>query len=248
MRILRHKHHGRAPRKRGARVPCAAPRLAETVFWSAPDAPERASVLVVVLWIIFGLVAISLYFAHSMAIELRSADNRVAGVEAEQAIEGAPALPHLHIDQPQRPGGHARSLGLFECRRPGGRRVHYWIIGRGDQTNNLTEPQYGLTDESAKINLNMSNTTVLSNLLFTLLTNMQLPNQALDTQDIVANILAWGSTNTTTGTGTGAESDYYSPSLSVPYTAKNAPFETVGRITLSFTGWTCRFCTAKTPI
>src|SRR4051812_18711511 len=50
---------------------------------------EDASTFIIVLWIAFGLVSITLYFAHSMSIELRAADNRLSGISAEQAIEGA---------------------------------------------------------------------------------------------------------------------------------------------------------------
>jgi hypothetical protein len=50
---------------------------------------RSGSVLIIVLWVAFGLVAISLYFANSMSMELKASDNRVASVEAEQAIEGA---------------------------------------------------------------------------------------------------------------------------------------------------------------
>ena len=52
--------------------------------------PNNAgSLLIIVLWVAFGLVAMTLYFAHSMALEMRAADNRVAALQAEQAIEGA---------------------------------------------------------------------------------------------------------------------------------------------------------------
>src|SRR5947207_1991885 len=50
---------------------------------------EHASTFVIVLWIAFGLVSIALYFAHAMNSELRAADNRVSGICAEQAIDGA---------------------------------------------------------------------------------------------------------------------------------------------------------------
>ena len=40
-------------------------------------AARRGSTLVIVLWIAFGLVSITLYFAHSMIFELRASDNRV---------------------------------------------------------------------------------------------------------------------------------------------------------------------------
>ena len=45
--------------------------------------------LVIVLWIAFGLVSLALYFAHSMNFELRASDNRVSALAADQAIEGA---------------------------------------------------------------------------------------------------------------------------------------------------------------
>src|SRR5271170_239008 len=50
---------------------------------------EDASVLIIVLWIAIGLVTIALYFANSMTYELQASDNRVDGLMADQAIEGA---------------------------------------------------------------------------------------------------------------------------------------------------------------
>src|SRR5271156_6696654 len=50
---------------------------------------ERASVLIIVLWVAIGLVSIALYFANSMTYELRASDNRVSGLASDQAIEGA---------------------------------------------------------------------------------------------------------------------------------------------------------------
>src|SRR5690348_3565683 len=50
---------------------------------------EPGSVLIIVLWVAFGLVALALYFAHSMELELRASDHRNAGMEAEQCIAGA---------------------------------------------------------------------------------------------------------------------------------------------------------------
>jgi hypothetical protein len=48
---------------------------------------RRGSVLVIVLWIAFGLVSLALYFANSMNFELRASDNRVCAQAADQAIE-----------------------------------------------------------------------------------------------------------------------------------------------------------------
>ena len=54
-----------------------------------PARDEAGSTFVLVLWIAFGLVSVALYFGSSMSFELRSADNRVSGIDADQAIEGA---------------------------------------------------------------------------------------------------------------------------------------------------------------
>lgn len=53
---------------------------------------QRASVLIIVLWVAIGLVSIALYFANTMTYELRASDNRVSGLVADQAIEGAAHL------------------------------------------------------------------------------------------------------------------------------------------------------------
>src|SRR5579864_5134366 len=50
---------------------------------------RAGSVLIIVLWVAIGLVSIALYFANSMNYELTASDNRVNGLSAEQAIEGA---------------------------------------------------------------------------------------------------------------------------------------------------------------
>src|SRR2546421_12911185 len=55
----------------------------------SPARGQAGSVLIIVLWIAFGLVSLALYFGHSMIFELRASDNRVSGLAAEQAIEGA---------------------------------------------------------------------------------------------------------------------------------------------------------------
>src|SRR5690349_8931171 len=61
------------------------------VFLRRPrlNSGENGSAFIIVLWIAFGLVSLSLYFGNSMIQELRAADNRVSGLGAEQAIEGA---------------------------------------------------------------------------------------------------------------------------------------------------------------
>ena len=52
-------------------------------------AGERASVLVIVLLIAFGLISVTLYFANSMSLELRASDNRTSALSADQAAKKA---------------------------------------------------------------------------------------------------------------------------------------------------------------
>ena len=62
-----------------------------------PARDPNGSVLIIVLWVAFGLVSLALYFANSMSFELRASDNRVAQMETEQAIAGAARLTLLDI-------------------------------------------------------------------------------------------------------------------------------------------------------
>src|SRR5437660_2781503 len=57
----------------------------------APSSREipKGSTFIIVLWIAFGLVSLTVYFASSMSFELHASDNRVCGLAAEEAIEGA---------------------------------------------------------------------------------------------------------------------------------------------------------------
>ena len=197
---------------------------------------ERSSVLVIVLWITFGLVSLALYFAQSANFEFRAADNRVAALEAEQAIEGGaryvsnvlaavllqtnlpPALPDTFSYQQQAvPVGEAM----------------FWLIGRN--TNNLQTgpitPAFGLVDESGKLNLNTATLDMLQ----------WLPRM---TPDLAANIVSWRQSSTNTGTGSSSSSsssgssygvtpDAYSQ-LTAAYLCKSAPYETVDELRLVF--------------
>jgi type II secretory pathway component PulK len=178
----------------------------------------QGSVLVIVLWIVFGLVSLTLYFAHSMTFSLRASDNRVASMEADEAIEGARryitcVLSNVDavgvLPDPQTYRAEAVPVG----------NAKFWIIGRGDTTGMATEPSFGLVDEASKINLNTADSNTMINL----------PRM---TPQLVANIMAWRSTNTTTLSG-GAESDSYTQ-LQPPYLCKNAPFETMDELRLIY--------------
>ena len=142
---------------------------------------QSGSVLVIVLWVSIGLVSIALYFANSMMYELRASDNRVSGLAAEQAIEGA-ARYVGYVLQNYSTNGAVPATNLFICDAVPIGDAKFWLIGRDLTGQNTTEPTFGLVDESSKLNLNTVNTNVLS----------YLPDM---TVDFANDIMDWRGTN-----------------------------------------------------
>jgi type II secretory pathway component PulK len=180
------------------------------------------SILIIVLWVAFGLCSIALYFAHSMTLELRAADNQVAGVEAEQAIEGA-ALYVSNVLVNLQISNNMPSPSYFRADNVKVGNATFWLIGR--DTNDLQtsaqgdHPIWGLVDEASKVNLNHAGTNMLQNL----------PQM---TANLAAAMYDWQNTNLTPSVG-GAKSDTYS-TLTPPYLCKSSPFETVDELNLVY--------------
>ncbi|HEX7652658.1 MAG TPA: helix-hairpin-helix domain-containing protein [Verrucomicrobiae bacterium] len=175
-----------------------------------PFRGENASVLVIVLWICLALVSISLYFAHSMTYELRAADNRVNGVAAEQAIEGAARYINLVLAN-YATNGTVPDPSQFKCAAVALGDAHFWLIGRDPAGGNSTEPYFGLVDEGAKLNINTANTNTLS----------YLPGMGMD---FAQAIVDWRNTNTSLAL------DY----SSLGYAPKYAPFESIDELRLVY--------------
>jgi type II secretory pathway component PulK len=173
---------------------------------------ESASVLIIVLWIVIGLVAITLYFANSMTLELRASDNRMNGVVTDQVIEGAARYVGYALVN-YATNGMMPTNTLFSCEAVPIGDSHFWIIGRDTSGNAATEPTFGLIDESSKLNLNRVNTNILS----------YLPNM---TPDVAGAIVDWRSTN-----GSGGYALSYG---TAGYQDKNAPFESVDELRLVY--------------
>ena len=175
---------------------------------------QRGSVLIIVLWVCIGLVSIALYFANSMTYELRASDNRVSGLAADQAIEGAARYVSFVLASYATNGAVPVST-QFSCEAVPVGDAKFWLIGRdpaaGLSGATSTEPYFGLIDESSKLNLNTANTNVLS----------YLPNM---TPDFAQAILDWRGTNGTVSL------DY----ATLGYLPKNAPFETVDELRLVY--------------
>jgi len=181
---------------------------------------ENGSLLIIVLWIAFGLVALTLYFANAMSLELRAADNRVAAMEADEAVEGAARYLSNILATVAYPG-EMPSPSDFACEAVPVGDAKFWLIGR--DTNewdlNLTAPTFGLVDEASKINLNAPWLT--ADMI------QYLPGM---TPQIAAAIMDWRDANSTVSDN-GAEDETYSR-LAQPYKTKNAPFESVEELRL----------------
>src|ERR1035437_3739509 len=171
---------------------------------------QNGSVLIIVLWIAIGLVSIALYFANSMNYELRAADNRVSGLAAEQAIEGAARYVGYAL-QNFATNGAVPNNTQFKGAGVEVGDAKFWLIGRDPYADNPTEPYFGLVDEGGKLNLNNVSTNVFQ----------YLPGMTVDFSDA---ILDWRGTN-------GVVSLNYA---SLGYAPKYAPFETVDELRLVY--------------
>ena len=185
---------------------------------------RRGSVLIIVLWIAFGLVSLALYFSNSMNFELRASDNRVCAQAAEQAIEGAARYINYLLTQQIANGSNGVFLVLDDslCKAVPVGEAHYWLIGR--DTNIPVGPGrmcFGLVDEASKLNLNMAASDPLSS-------SNQLIWLPRMTVDLTQAILDWVSTN-----GTGPTVSYYA--MQQPsYQCKCESFETVDELRLLY--------------
>ena len=180
---------------------------------------ERGSVLIIVLWIALGLVAMTLYFANSNSLELQASDNRVCGLGADQAIEGAARYVNFVLVN-YATNGALPDPTYYQAAAVAVGDSHFWLIGRDTNSPPLNPDQvaFGLTDENSKLNLNTASLGMLS----------ALPN--IDSS-YAANIITWRTNGDTSSGGVGPDS--YAM-LNPPYTEKNAPFETIDELRLVY--------------
>jgi DNA uptake protein ComE-like DNA-binding protein len=184
----------------------------------AQVAQERGSVLIIVLWISFGLVSIALYFGHSMFFEFRASDNAAAGTEAQQAIDGAARYVGYVITNLV-DAGKMPELQSYEQEEVPLGDATFWLIGRPTSDLQSDVPSFGLVDEASKLNLNTATLEMLQ----------ALPRM---TEQLAAAIVDWRDTNSE-ATVNGAESETYQR-LNPSYTAKNANFESVEELRLVY--------------
>jgi type II secretory pathway component PulK len=173
---------------------------------------KNASVLIIVLWIAIGMLSIALYFANSMTYELRAADNRVSGLAADQAIEGAARYAGFVLYNYATNGAMPLTNQYQTAAVPIGD-AHFWFIGHDPDEMPSSDPYFGLVDEASKLNLNTVGTNTL----------MAMPNM---NSDLAEAIVDWRSTN-----GLGTYSLDYN---SLGYDDKNQAFETLDELRLVY--------------
>ena len=170
----------------------------------------------IIMWMSLGLVSVTLLFGHSMYFEYRSADNRLAEVQAKQAINGAVRyLSYLANSAENK--GDLPILEQVALEQVPIDEAWYWLLGRDLQDSGSALPTFGLVDETGKLNLNAVTTEVLE----------ALPNM---TPEFAAAIVDWRDEDSELS-DYGAESETYLL-MDPPYECKNAPFETVEELFL----------------
>jgi type II secretory pathway component PulK len=179
---------------------------------------EHGSVLIIVLWVAFGLVSLSLYFAHSMTMQLRTADNRAAAIGAIHAINGAMRYATNLVATQEEPGG-LPDRWSYPCEAVPVGEATFWLIGRPERQDPADRPAFGLVDEASKLNLNLATIEMLQ----------ELPRV---TPEVAAAIVDWRDEDSELSPG-GAEDETYLR-LNPPYRCKNAPFESVEELRLVY--------------
>lgn len=170
----------------------------------------------IIMWMSLGLVSVTLLFGHSMYFEYRSADNRLAEVQAKQAINGA-ARYLSYLANSAENKGDLPILEQVALEQVPIDEAWYWLLGRDLQDSGSALPTFGLVDETGKLNLNAVTTEVLE----------ALPNM---TPEFAAAIVDWRDEDSELS-DYGAESETYLL-MDPPYECKNAPFETVEELFL----------------
>lgn len=175
----------------------------------------NGTVLIVTIWIVFALAGLVIVFARSIRVEAIASANYVASVQAEAVAHGAVQFIIAQLNSGE-DTVTLESDNPYEQMQVGS--GYFWLL-----RSNLADDKsydFGITDESSKINLNLASPDILEMLL-------KLPGM---TAELAAAIIDWRDEDSEISPG-GAESEYYLL-LDEPYYCKNAPLETVEEVLL----------------
>lgn len=183
--------------------------------------PRRATILIVVLWIMTGLACVTLYFCDAMRVEFRASDNGAREAEARQAIDGMRRyLVHVFTNWSQPGVAPVAGTDYMAEKVPIGA-GQAWLVGRAPELEKQgKELAFGLVDEGSKLNINTASLEMLQ----------ALPNMP---SSLAASIVNWrsGTDNASATAAGGAQArDYLA--LTPAYACKSAPFETLEELRL----------------
>jgi type II secretory pathway component PulK len=210
---------GRVPSKSGSKLPHSrfVPRLS-------------GSVLIIVMWIAFGVVALALYFAHSMEMNMRAAENQMASQQADQAIESA-AIYYSNVLVNLRQPNMLPQTNNYKVAAVHVGDAMFWCIGRDtndmDFSHRSPDPLFCLVDEASKANLNNTNIYGSPDTSTNLLQN--LPQMTIQ---IVSCMYDWNTSNANP-TQNGAKSSVYQ-GLNPPYYCKQTNYETIDELRMVY--------------
>jgi type II secretory pathway component PulK len=168
---------------------------------------RQGAILVIALGIIMILSGLILVFARNMRTEALASANQLSYIQADAVEQGA---EQWVLAQTEEYGSDAVTLTELPTEGIQVGSGYFWII-RPNATSNQ-QYDFGLVDESGKLNLNSATVDELT----------MLPGM---TSDVAQAIFDWRSP-----TG-GGESSYYG-SLAEPYESKDASYDTVEELNL----------------
>lgn len=174
----------------------------------------HGTILIVTIWVVLVLAGLALVFARSMRVAAIVSANHVASLEAECIVTGAAEYAKAKLTaRSEEETSDLMDSEPYQANQIG--EGYFWLL-RSDLEDDQ-EFDYGLTDESGKINLNSASEEIL----------LKLPGM---TAELAASIIDWRDEDSEITAG-GAEDEYYLL-LSEPYNCKNAELETVEEILL----------------
>ena len=180
--------------------------------WHGRSARRRGTVLIATIFIITMLAGLVIVLCRSMRVEAIASANEAASVQASAIARGAEQYVLGMLFQESDavrdlPDSYFSAVQLGDG--------YFWIVRPDYGDPDL--PVFGLGDEGAKLNLNTASYDSI----------LRLPQM---TEPLAAAIVDWRDTDSTPRAN-GAENEYYSVQ-SVPYSVKNAPFETIEELLL----------------
>jgi type II secretory pathway component PulK len=178
---------------------------------------RRASILIVVLWIMIGIACVALYYADDMNLEYRASDNYVQAAQARQTIDGMRRyLFDFFTNREDEDKGMMPEVETdYEAEGVEIGKGKAWLVGRTTTKDQQGKTLgFGLIDEASKININTATVAMLQ----------KIPNM---TDKMAARIIDWrDADDNVTGSGTGAETQTYQQT-DFKYKCKNGDFETL---------------------